>query len=206
MTRTALVVLAAIVGLLGCRGGATGRTNAIGNDSKTASPLEQATAFERGDGVPRDYTKAAAIYQQLCDGGAGDAKACRRLMYALGDARGIRGDNGLVGELATAWCLAAGDPQACLLASMMWAGYDAVGGPQGAAIARKLDELDAGHFEERCEIGEVRACEGYLAISSTSMSNSGASDRRKEAAQALLCARDSRVRGTAIVITETGAW
>ena len=205
MKWSVLVVLAGIVGLLGCRGGATARTEAIRNDSRTATLLEQAIAFERGNGVPRDYTKAAAIYQQLCDNGAGDANACRRLMHALGDARGIAGDNGQLAELATAWCLAAGDPQACLLASMMWAGFDAnVGGsPHGAAIARKLEEIDAEHFEERCEVGDVRACEGYLAISSLRMSQSGDSERRDEAAKAVLCARDDLESCAGLVIEMT---
>jgi len=49
---------------------------------------ELAMIYERGDGLPRDYTKANQIHQRLCADGTGDLVACRRLVVNYSRHRG----------------------------------------------------------------------------------------------------------------------
>jgi len=51
--------------------------------------LEQAGRYERGDGVARDYRRAAELLAQSCDHGRGNASACRRLAIAQSRGRGV---------------------------------------------------------------------------------------------------------------------
>lgn len=43
---------------------------------------DEALRYERGDGVPRDYSRAAQIYAQRCRHGDGDVAACRAVILA----------------------------------------------------------------------------------------------------------------------------
>jgi phosphate transport system substrate-binding protein len=79
--------------------------------------LERAEAFEHGDGVPRDYAAAAAIYRESCAAGAGDLAACRRLMAAELDARGVDRSRPQAFALAAAMC-AHDDLTGCLATAM----------------------------------------------------------------------------------------
>lgn len=86
MTRLAFAILlvAAACSSRGSRGpGATSGTDATAPDTE-----ELALRYERGDGVPRDYTRAIRIYETLCAGGDGDLVACRRMVANHTEHRG----------------------------------------------------------------------------------------------------------------------
>ncbi len=115
--------------------------------SPSAEPLEQARDYELGRGVARNYAAAAELYRQRCDGGAGDLIACRRLVNAIIQARGVDRDLKAVFQLADAMCRR-DDLLACVLETM--AHRDAPG------LEAKLERLtavpcDAQH-RARCEI------------------------------------------------------
>src|SRR5258705_12764061 len=45
----------------------------------TSSLFDQAVAYERGRGVPRDFRKAGELYDRLCSGGARGPGGCAKL-------------------------------------------------------------------------------------------------------------------------------
>ena len=73
--------------------------------------LQQAGRYERGDGVARDFRRAAELLEQSCDHGRGDASACRRLAVAQWRGRGVP-KQALVGALLLHAC-ERGDWLAC---------------------------------------------------------------------------------------------
>ena len=54
----------------------------------TTSSIDAARAAERGIGGPRDYERAATIYEAQCDRGHGEVEACLDLMDAIAHSRG----------------------------------------------------------------------------------------------------------------------
>ena len=48
----------------------------------SGTPLQQATAYEHGAGVARDYHAAAEIYRAACEQGRGQVSACGALLRA----------------------------------------------------------------------------------------------------------------------------
>ena len=46
----------------------------------TPASFDQALAYERGHGVARDFSKAGQLYDQLCNHGDGDLRACAKLL------------------------------------------------------------------------------------------------------------------------------
>jgi TPR repeat protein len=50
---------------------------------------DAAVAFERGNGVPRDYTRAVRVYEDRCQSGHGELIACRKLAFLLLMNRGV---------------------------------------------------------------------------------------------------------------------
>lgn len=78
---------------------------------------DAALRYERGDGVPRDYTRAVTIYAERCARGNGDPVACRKVVDALitkrGDLSGLRGLDMTVLQLLTKACHA-GDWLSCI--------------------------------------------------------------------------------------------
>ena len=114
--RVARIVLVVVLGSCGDgRGGAPpARPGGAGGPS-----LADAEAFERGAGVARDYGRAADVYVRMCRDGRGDVEACRRLITSIAETRGVAFDRARLMDLSTALCLAAGDPQACALASVV---------------------------------------------------------------------------------------
>jgi len=126
--------------------------------NRPAGPsLEQAKAAERGAGVPRDYERAARIYDQLCDRGRGQIEACLDLIDAMVDARGVASDLAGVRELDRVLCRR-GTALACLEGAMfdvMAQRSDQAAPPDAlAAIERATKEVAAA-----CERGDGRACE-----------------------------------------------
>src|SRR5262245_30809382 len=64
------------------------------------APLDEARAYERGAGIPRDYRRAAEIYARECKEGTGDRVACRRWLFAISVARGAKKDLPQLREIA----------------------------------------------------------------------------------------------------------
>lgn len=98
----------------------------------------------RGRGIARDPATAGPKLAELCDEGAGDARACRVLaqMHAVGD--GVPRDLDTAAVLAAAAC-AEGDVVAC--------------GEQGFALRQKGDEAAAQvPLEQACQGGVRSAC------------------------------------------------
>lgn len=116
------------------------------------SLIEEARALERGAGVPRDYRRAAAIYERLCDGGGGSLEACRALEGALRDGRGLAVDRERLAVLDAALC-ERGDAAACVVSSFHGAiseGTEAAADKLGAALERA---------RQACEKQDGRACQ-----------------------------------------------
>jgi len=58
----------------------------------TPTPFEQAVAYERGHGVTRDFRKAGELFGKLCGGGAGELRACDKLLEVASRFADDRGD------------------------------------------------------------------------------------------------------------------
>jgi hypothetical protein len=58
----------------------TPRPADVRSSPATPSLFDQAVAYERGHGVPRDFRKAGALYDRLCRDGGGDLRACAKLL------------------------------------------------------------------------------------------------------------------------------
>ncbi len=123
-------------------------------DHRTTDPatLDRAYDLERGHGVGRDYARAAAIYEHLCNEGDGDQAACDELVDAIADARGVTRDLGRVAVIATARCRH-GDSVMCVYASLLAAGARGHGPDGGPTLSAAIDNV-----EHECAAGDARAC------------------------------------------------
>ena len=104
-----------------------------------AAPVEWpelARRYERGDGMPRDYERAAEIYAMVCDHGRGEPAACQKLVAAIARARGRTLDRGAAMELLKTGC-ARGHWRSCLL---------------------PITALDHEAAERACERDDLEAC------------------------------------------------
>jgi phosphate transport system substrate-binding protein len=110
--------------------------------------MERAEALERGDGVARDYQAAADIYRASCADGSVDLAACRRLLRAELEARGVSANRADANALAAAMC-ARDDLTGCLVTAMA----DRNPSRQLIDKFRRLVEMpcDAAHLA-RCEL------------------------------------------------------
>lgn len=99
------------------------------------SELDLADRYQRGDGVPRDFRKAAEILERRCDDGRGDLAACARFAAAVIDARGVSRDRDLV-DLAV---------RACRRGAWLLCG-------------EPIASLDVPAAERACERGQPEAC------------------------------------------------
>jgi TPR repeat protein len=136
--------------------------------------MAQAEAFERGDGQPRDYAQAAAIYAERCDHGKGDRVACRRLLMAIERGRGIDFDRGQLHALAGDVCTAARDHLACLL-FMMLSDDDAI-----PPIAREV-LLDR---KASCDAANLDVCEAKVQAGSSGDGTAAQEHRQRLVASA----------------------
>jgi hypothetical protein len=78
-------------------------------------PLDQARAYENGDGVARDYARAAKIYEQQCASGTGSVVACRELTKAMLSGRGMDHDLERAISLARVLCETRSDAHSCVI-------------------------------------------------------------------------------------------
>src|SRR5215510_915772 len=70
-----------------CRGGSK---PADPSPTRPAAPSAvEPQAYVLGDGVARDYRRAAALYAERCADGCGDLAACRSLYQLVVDSRGM---------------------------------------------------------------------------------------------------------------------
>jgi hypothetical protein len=84
------MVRVAVVGVLAFSA-CSGRSPDVHDGSGAIHSTEnddEALRYERGNGVARDYTRAAQIYEKRCDQGHGDLVACRKLFTAIVKNRG----------------------------------------------------------------------------------------------------------------------
>ena len=117
--------------------------------------FESAEAYRTGDGVPRDYIRAAEFYELACDGG--HAESCRRLRslgFQYRDGDGVPQDLARAAELYQHACDGA-DARACSLVGFMYA--------EGNGVL--LDQSRATELYGRaCEGGDASGC-WFLAFS-----------------------------------------
>jgi TPR repeat protein len=144
-----------IVVIAACRGNAPDRVAPSVQRSSAQrppmSPLEQARALERGDGVPRDYRAAADIYRAACADGRGDPAACDALIRAHLFARGATEDREAAFDLARKACLAKRDPFCCGVAALSTGREDDLPEPLRSTsleVLRTMAPCDRSHMSE----------------------------------------------------------
>lgn len=161
-SRISLFVAVAMSGALGlasaCR---PHQPTRITNSISTAS-APSAEAYERGDGVPRDYARAFERHVAACGDGHGDLVACDMVLDAIHSARGTANDDRRF-VLQRTYC-AAGDDINCLRHwSIEWDLVDpeldatAASSPKDKA-RRAAFEAALSRIEAACEGGNGRAC------------------------------------------------
>lgn len=120
-------------------------------EHRSGPTLEQARAFERGTGVPRDYRRSAAIYDRLCADGRGSLEACHELVDAILEGRGVTSDRRRAAILETALCQR-GDATACVVSAIL----DESGGGGAAAGSKPEDAFE--RAQQACAKQDGRAC------------------------------------------------
>src|SRR5215208_5677322 len=118
-------------------------------EGRNGPTLEQARAFERGAGVPRDYRRAAAIYDRVCADGRGSVEACHELVDAIQDGRGVTSDRRRVAILEAALCQR-GDATACVVS--------AIREELGGGSAESKLEAASERVQQACAKQDGRAC------------------------------------------------
>jgi len=146
--------------------------------------LALADRYERGDGVPRDFRKAAALLARSCAEGRGVAAACRRLAFARAQGRGTPVEPFVLPLLTTAcqrgdWLACGGmipfdephaqaacdrgDHAACLAITTLWAWSQS-----GTLDAQRRD-----YEEAACRAGLLEGC---LAIAASGLDGGAPGD------------------------------
>lgn len=130
-----------------------------GNRSR-GDALRMADRYERGDGVTRDFRRAAELLEQSCDQGRGNPSACRRLAIAQWRGRGVP-KQALVGPLVRHAC-EHGDWLAC-------------------GVYVPFDEANA---QAACDGRQPEACVALAALRAFSQSGEVELERRELLARA----------------------
>jgi phosphate transport system substrate-binding protein len=149
-----------------------------------ASPLARAEAFERGAGVPRDYRKAAGLYERHCDAGRGDPEACRRLVRATMAGRGTGVDLLRVAQIESVQCFAGSAPSCAIAMRIAWR---AGGEKHVDSLREKLVGLLGEDIDGACERGDVAACEVWLGAQGLDVSGSSGREAKRDHAADLMC-------------------
>jgi TPR repeat protein len=149
-----LVVLGFALALTACGGGSH---RASHPSHPPLAPLDQARAYENGEGVARDYAEAAKIYKQQCASGSGPIVACRKLTKALLAGRGADRDMQGAFDLARTLCDTRNDAQSCVLVvfSMMRAGEE----EEDSSPSEKLVSTLKAYLALRCDKRHLERCE-----------------------------------------------
>jgi len=146
--------------------------------------LERAQAAERGQGVPRDYAKAAAIYAAICNEGRGELAACRRLIDAIGDARGVDRDVQRAIAIARTIC-ARHDMVGCIVTAFATPRYDQSDRREEPVVQAEIDRHR--DYTAECERGDAAACEAALAMQFPNFQGSSGLEARQNALRAMAC-------------------
>jgi hypothetical protein len=115
--------------------------------------FDQAVAYERGHGVPRDFRKAGELYDRLCGGGSGDLGACTKSVE-------------IAERLETML-----DPQRASLMQRMCERGDKLGcinglpGGKDEEVALRARGIDLDKLPEQCSAGDVSACRFLFVVS-----------------------------------------
>lgn len=115
--------------------------------------LDLARDYELGSGVARDYAAAGAIDDYECAAGSGDSAACRRLLQAGFQTRGVDLTPAQEAGLVDAMCDVRHEPSACIV-QVLRAPQAAMGSNHGAVAvlrAALAEPCDAQHLV-RCEL------------------------------------------------------
>ena len=113
-------------------------------DFKICSELGK--AYYNGDGVTKDFNKAAQLYQKACDGGEMDG--CNRLSEAYYFGDGVTKDINKAVQLFQKAC-DGGEMKGCLILGSIY--YD------GDGVARDIDKAMK-LFQKACDGGEMKGC------------------------------------------------
>jgi len=124
----------------------------LGHATPARTPLDEARAYERGAGVPRDYRAAADVYRTACQDGHGEAEACGALIRAGMRGRGVEVDRAGLAALATKTCLAQRDPFSCVVADLASGSENDLPPKVMDAVKAALDPLPT------CDAAHASAC------------------------------------------------
>jgi hypothetical protein len=137
---------------------ATSSAPALANRSRLPwAVLERARAYERGQGVARDYDQAATLYRLACNHGHGDLPSCRHLIRARFNGRGIARDEAAARDLAARICVDRRDPFSCAVVDR--------GTPEddGRWLASASDVIrDVVDHMHACDAAHVSECEAMI--------------------------------------------
>jgi hypothetical protein len=130
--------------------------------ASAAPSLVEAMAWERGTGRGRDYRRAAAIYEQLCNEGKGDATACRRWIGVLWVGRGVARDAERAASLGRKLCKR-GQVYGCFVLQFTMVPRDRDRGQtrENARVAALFERAEAD-----CLAGDTGACETEVILES----------------------------------------
>jgi phosphate transport system substrate-binding protein len=145
--------------------------------------LASAQAAERGTGMARDYTKAAAIYATACNEGRGDVAACRRLIGAIGEARGVDRDVMRAVTIARAIC-ARHDLVGCVVVAYAAPRVSGERDEEPVVKAELARDRDLG---SECDRGDASACEAALAMQFPNFQGSSGVEEKQNALRAAAC-------------------
>jgi hypothetical protein len=148
-----------IVLAISCHAGSsTPSDGALVNRSPPAgSLLDRARAYERGQGVARDYHQAATLYRFACNRGQGDLRSCRHLIRAQFNGRGIARDLTAARALAAQICVDQRDPFSCAVVDRLTPDSD---GPALASASDVIREV-VDHMHA-CDAAHASECEAMI--------------------------------------------
>ncbi len=146
-----------------------------------AQSLDRAHALELGDGLPRDYAAAVAIYRDACAEGRGDAAACGAVIRALMFARGADEDRATATRLASQACSARRDPFSCMMTALFSEREDDIPEPLRTTVFDVLKHMAA------CDRVHMSECYATMAGRGLDLGDSSAASRRHEERDLQLC-------------------
>lgn len=124
-----------------------------------------ARAYERGNGVPRDYRKGAMLHRERCGRGCGPVEACETYFAMATEWRGTLVGHDAI-DVAPLLC-DRGDSVACSIANV---------------VGARDVPIDLAAITARCEQGNARACADWLVMAPPSAQPERARWRAEERA------------------------
>jgi hypothetical protein len=136
---------------------------AIANRTASTASPPTAQAYERGNGVPRDYVRAFELHAEDCREGRGDLEACDAVIEAIEFARGTTYEPLTVLSTLKSFCAQSDDDVICVRAWILeafqtWRDPKASPSPEEKARTRAL-QAAAARLATECDAGTGRACD-----------------------------------------------